>query len=72
MSNSGVWGEAPPGVDLSKNQNGDIIGSVVGIMVMGLASVVLRVFTRVMKKGPGLAADDYVIIFAAVRREPRE
>ena len=67
MSNSGAWGEAPPGVDLSENQNRDIIGTVVGIMVMGLASVVLRVFTRLMKKGPGLAADDYVILFAAVR-----
>jgi len=67
MSNSGVWGEAPPGTNLSEDQNRDIIGSVVGIMVMGLASVVLRVFTRLMNKGPGLAADDYVILFAAVR-----
>jgi hypothetical protein len=67
MSNSGAWGPAPPGVDLSENQNKDIIGSVVGIMVMGIASVVLRVFTRLMHKGPGLAADDFVIIFAAVR-----
>ncbi|KAK4195139.1 hypothetical protein QBC40DRAFT_289578 [Triangularia verruculosa] len=66
MSNSGAWGEAPPGVDLAENQNGDIIGSVVGIMVLGLASVVLRLFTRLMNKGPGLAADDYVILFAAV------
>ena len=67
MSNSGAWGEAPPGVNLAENQNGDIIGSVVGIMVMGLAAVVLRVFTRLMKTGPGLAIDDYVILFAAVR-----
>ncbi|KAK0658489.1 hypothetical protein QBC41DRAFT_331976 [Cercophora samala] len=66
MSNSGAWGEAPPGVDLAENQNGDIIGSVVGIMVLGLSSVVLRLFTRLMNKGPGLAADDYVILFAAV------
>ena len=67
MSSSGAWGDAPLGVDLSQNQNKDIIGSVVGIMVVGLASVVLRMFTRAMKKGPGLAADDYVILFAAVR-----
>ncbi len=69
MSNSGAWGPTPPGVDLSENQNGAIIGSVVAIMVMGLAAVVLRVFTRRMKTGPGLAVDDYVIIFAAVRGE---
>lgn len=67
MSSSGVWGDAPPGVDLTENQNGDIIGSVVGIMVLGIAAVVLRMFTRLMKSGPGLAVDDYVIVFAAVR-----
>ena len=67
MSNSGAWGDAPPGVDLSENQNRDVIGTVVAIMVMGLSSVVLRIITRLMKTGPGLAADDYVIVFAAVR-----
>lgn len=72
MSNSGFWGPTPPGVDLSENQNRDIIGSVVAIMVIGLASVVLRLFTRVMKKGPGLSVDDYVILFAAVRRRGRK
>ncbi|GAB1316970.1 Rhodopsin domain-containing protein [Madurella fahalii] len=66
MSNSGVWGDAPPGVNLAEHQNGDIIGSVVGIMVLGIAAVVLRMFTRLMKTGPGLAIDDYVIVFAAV------
>ncbi|KAK3988822.1 hypothetical protein QBC44DRAFT_242807 [Cladorrhinum sp. PSN332] len=66
MSNSGAWGLAPPGVDLSQNQNRDIIGSVVGIMVLGLASVALRLVTRLKVKGPGLAADDYAIVFAAV------
>lgn len=68
MSNSGAWGPTPPGVDLSENQNGDIIGSVVSIMIIGLAAVILRLFTRMMNTGPGLAADDYVILFAAVRR----
>lgn len=67
MSNSGAWGPTPPGVDLTENQNGAIIGSVVCIMVIGLASVILRLFTRMMRTGPGLALDDYVILFAAVR-----
>jgi len=44
----------------------DIIGSVVAIMVVGITSVVLRMFTRLMKTGPGLAIDDYFILFAAV------
>ena len=51
----------------------DIIGSVVAIMAIGLGSVVLRMCTRLMKTGPGLAADDYVILFAAVcRRRPKK
>ncbi|KAK0631239.1 hypothetical protein B0T14DRAFT_416368 [Immersiella caudata] len=65
MSNSGAWGPTPPGVDLTENQDMDIISSVVAIMVIGLSSVVLRVITRLMKSGPGLAVDDYVILFAA-------
>ncbi|KAK0702179.1 hypothetical protein B0H67DRAFT_595258 [Lasiosphaeris hirsuta] len=65
MSNSGAWGPAPPGVDLAEDQSGDIIGTVVAIMIIGLAAVVLRLFTRSMKTGPGLAIDDYVIVFAA-------
>jgi hypothetical protein len=67
MSNSGVWGDAPPGLNLAENQNGAIVGSVVSIMVIGLVAVILRLFTRLMKTGPGLAADDYVIMFALVR-----
>ena len=67
MSNSGDWGPTPAGVDLAENQNKEIVGSVVGIMVLGLASVALRMVTRLMKTGPGLAADDFVILFAAVR-----
>ncbi|KAK3386458.1 hypothetical protein B0H63DRAFT_508501 [Podospora didyma] len=67
MSNSGAWGPTPEGVDLSEDQNTHIIGSVVAIMVIGIASVVLRMFTRLMHTGHGLAADDYMILFAAVR-----
>ncbi|KAK4221414.1 hypothetical protein QBC38DRAFT_540152 [Podospora fimiseda] len=66
MSNSGAWSPTPPDVNLSENQNRDIVGSVVAIMVLGLASFALRLVTRLMVKGPGLAADDYAIVFAAV------
>ncbi|KAK4132182.1 hypothetical protein BT67DRAFT_463869 [Trichocladium antarcticum] len=65
MSASGDWGPAPPGVDLTENQNADIIGSVIVIVAMGLSAVVLRIFTRLSRTGPGLAEDDYVILFAA-------
>jgi hypothetical protein len=66
MSASGMWGPAPPGVDLTETQHADIIGSVVVIMIIGLSSVVLRLFTRLSHSGPGLAEDDYVIMAAAV------
>ncbi|KAL2130879.1 hypothetical protein VTI74DRAFT_5833 [Chaetomium olivicolor] len=66
MAASGAWGPAPPGVNLSEDQNADIIGSVVAIMIIGLSAVILRIFTRLSHSGPGLAEDDYVIIFAAI------
>lgn len=68
MFNSGAWRPAPPGVVLSENQDADIIiGSAVVVMVLGLASVALLLVRRLMAKGPGLAADEYAILFAAVR-----
>ncbi|KAL1836299.1 hypothetical protein VTJ49DRAFT_5323 [Mycothermus thermophilus] len=66
MSASWMWGPAPPGVDLTENQNSDIIGAVVAIMIIGLSAVVLRIFSRLSHSGPGLAEDDYVILVAAV------
>ncbi|KAK3299616.1 uncharacterized protein B0H64DRAFT_102723 [Chaetomium fimeti] len=66
MSSSGAWGPVPPGVDLTEHQSADIIGSVVAVMVLGLAAVVMRLFVRLTHRGPGLAEDDYVIVFAAI------
>ncbi|EAQ90290.1 hypothetical protein CHGG_02225 [Chaetomium globosum CBS 148.51] len=65
MSSSGAWGPAPPGVDLTEHQNRDLIGSVVAVMVLGLFAVALRLFVRLTHRGPGLAEDDYFIVFAA-------
>ncbi|KAK4185421.1 hypothetical protein QBC35DRAFT_16273 [Podospora australis] len=66
LTSSRAWGEVPTHVNLSENQDAQIYGAVSGVMVMGLAAVALRIYTRLMKNGPGFAADDYVILFAAV------
>lgn len=63
---SGAWGPAPAGVDLSENQNANIIGSVVVVMIIGLAAVMLRLFARLSRTGPGLGPDDYIIMAALV------
>jgi hypothetical protein len=53
-------------VDLTEHQNRDLIGAVVAVMVLGLFAVAMRLFVRLTHRGPGLAEDDYVIVFAAV------
>ncbi|KAJ5162534.1 hypothetical protein N7492_007926 [Penicillium capsulatum] len=60
MSASGDFGPAPPGVDLSEDQNGQMIGGVVTLMVLGLLSVALRMYAR-LKTKMGFAVDDYLI-----------
>ncbi|PGH26725.1 hypothetical protein AJ80_01671 [Polytolypa hystricis UAMH7299] len=65
MSASGDFGPAPPGVDLSENQNVTVYGAVIALMVIGTIAVVLRVATRTGSKDGGLAVDDY-LIFAAL------
>lgn len=66
MSSSGVFGPAPPGIDLSKTQDGPIIKAVVSLMVIGSIFVALRVFARTMQKGISLDIDDYLIILGLV------
>ncbi|KAF2109445.1 hypothetical protein BDV96DRAFT_554693 [Lophiotrema nucula] len=63
---SSPWGPPPPGLDITENQNANIIGSVAVVMVIGLSAVALRIFARLSRTGPGLGVDDYVILGAAV------
>lgn len=65
MSATGDFGPAPPGVDLSENQNGQMIGGVVTLMVLGALAVALRVYAR-FKSKIDFAADDYLIFVALV------
>jgi hypothetical protein len=62
MSSSGVFGPAPAGTDLSENQDGQIFGAVVTLMVLATVFVTIRIFTRVFARNGGMAADDYLIL----------
>lgn len=66
MSATGVFGPAPPGIDLSKTQNGSIVRAVVSLMVIGTLAVILRLASRVMSKKRKLAIDDYLIVVGLV------
>ncbi len=70
MSASGVFGPAPPGIDLSKTQNTSITAAVVSLMVIGSIFVLLRLVARIMAKtrGATLAVDDYCIALGLVSK----
>lgn len=62
MSASGDFGPAPAGVDLSENQNADIFGPVVALMVVSSIFVVTRFITRIFSRQGGVSLDDYLIV----------
>lgn len=64
---TGDFGPAPPGVDLSQNQNGKLLGAVVPVAVCGTVAVGLRFFARRKGKDVKLAVDDYLLMAALVR-----
>ena len=66
MSASGDFGPAPPGVNLAKNQNGQIFGAVITLMVIGTIAVIMRFVARSTSNSVSLASDDYVIVAALV------
>lgn len=66
MSASGDFGPAPPGVDLSQNQNANMLGAVITLMTVGIVSVALRVLARIKTKDINFAIDDYLIFAALV------
>jgi hypothetical protein len=61
MPATGEFGPAPPGVDLSENQDVTTISAVTTLMVIGTVAVALRLLARVKAKDVGFAADDYLI-----------
>ena len=66
MSASGDWGPAPEGIDLTEQQDGEILRPVIALVTMGILAVTIRFVARV-KSGTKIAIDDYLILFALVR-----
>lgn len=62
---TGDFGPAPPGLNLAKNQTGNLLGAVIPVAVMGTTAVLLRLIARMKtKEAIKFAADDYLIIAA--------
>ena len=66
MSASGDFGPAPPGVNLAENQNSQIFGAVITLMVIGTVAVIMRFVARSTSNSISLASDDYLIVVALV------
>lgn len=66
MSASGDFGPAPPGVNLSENQNGSMLGAVITLIILGTLSVVLRIYARTEFKKFRFSIDDYLSFAALV------
>jgi hypothetical protein len=62
---TGDFGPAPPGVDLIKNQTGNLLGSVTPVAALGTTAVILRLVAPMKtKENRKLAVEDYLIIAA--------
>ena len=67
MSNSGVFGPTPPGINLSQTQNEKVVKAVVSLMVIGTIAVILRFVSQFLRDGRKyLSWDDFLIIPALV------
>jgi hypothetical protein len=66
MSASGDWGPAPEGIDLTEQQDGEILRPVIALITMGIMAVAIRFVAR-FKSGTKIAIDDYLILVALVR-----
>lgn len=65
MSASGDWGPAPPGVDLTEVQDGEILRPVIALMTLGILAVATRLVAR-FKARAKIAVDDYLILASLV------
>ncbi|CAF3501602.1 unnamed protein product [Fusarium graminearum] len=65
MSASGDWGPAPAGIDLTEDQDGEILRPVIALMTLGIIAVAIRLVAR-CKSGTGIAIDDCLIFLALI------
>ncbi|KAJ5375790.1 hypothetical protein N7517_007796 [Penicillium concentricum] len=65
MKATGNFGPAPPGIDLAENQESQMLGAVITMMIIGSLAVLLRVYTRARTTQTHFGVDDF-LIFAAL------
>ncbi|OCK82620.1 hypothetical protein K432DRAFT_471464, partial [Lepidopterella palustris CBS 459.81] len=66
MAATGDFGPAPAGTNLAENQNAQIFGAVITLMVIGTVGVVMRWVARKTPDSIALAIDDYLIVAALI------
>ncbi|KAJ5753401.1 uncharacterized protein N7511_007554 [Penicillium nucicola] len=62
MIATGNFGPAPPGIDISENQQARMLGAVVSLMIIGTLAVILRLYTRAKTSQTNFGLDDFLIL----------
>ncbi|CAG8025955.1 unnamed protein product [Penicillium nalgiovense] len=69
---AGNFGPVPPGIiDLAENQQNQMLGAVITLMVVGTLAVLLRVYTRAKTSQTNFGLDDFLIFAALVSLHKR-
>lgn len=66
MSATGDFGPAPADLDLRENQQVQMLGAVISLMVIGTLAVILRIYTRAKSSQTNFGLDDYLIFASLV------
>lgn len=66
MSVAGDFGPAPPGVDLTENQDRETYSAVITLTILATFTVGIRLVSRCIRAGIYLAVDDFLIVAALV------
>ncbi|CAI7675577.1 unnamed protein product [Penicillium discolor] len=64
MEVTGDFGPVPPGIDLAVNQQTQMLGAVITLMIIGTLAVILRVYTRAKTSQTSFGLDDFLILAA--------
>ncbi|KAJ5519453.1 hypothetical protein N7453_001875 [Penicillium expansum] len=64
METTGDFGPVPPGIDLAENQQTQMLGAVITLMIIGTLAVLLRVYTRAKTSQTSFGLDDFLIFTA--------
>jgi hypothetical protein len=66
MKATGDFGPVPAGVDISENQQTQMLGAVISLMIIGTLAVILRIYTRAKSSQTSFGLDDFLIFASLV------